>query len=286
MNEEQKRVFEELKAISKNLKLADEEQIRNVIKILFSKMPINIVDFHKGREIERAVGNSNDSELHTSVSRLSYKPAELNETNQRASLQGKTMFYGSALFLGGPSSEKEIMYERIIGCSEANELLREDMDGENYMTFAKWDVIEDIPMACFIDPHKKYDSDYLTKIQSNQNKFIEEKIQDKEDIEFVKDIYSFISNEFSKKVSEREDYIISALISDLLASHSYGIYYPSVQAYGQGMCVAIPPNTADQKLQFKKALICRIEKSKKNISIENSYIGILNNGKIEYTQVN
>lgn len=286
MNEEQKRAFEELKALSKNLKLVDEEKIRNVIKILLSKMPINIVDFHKGRKIERAVGNSNDSELHTSISRLSYKPAELNETNQRASLQGKTMFYGSALFLGGPSSEEEIMYERIIGCSEANELLREDIDGENYMTFAKWDVIEDIPMACFIDPHKKYDSDYLTKIQTKQNKFIEEIIQDKEDIELIKDIYSFISNEFSKKVSEREDYIISAIISDLLASENYGVYYPSVQVFGQGMCVAIPPNTADRKLQFKKALMCRIEKSKKNISIENSYVGTLVDEKIEYTKIN
>ena len=48
-----------------------------------------------------------------------------------------------------------------------------------------------------------------------------------------------------------------------------GVLYPSVQAFGEGLCVAIKPSIAKKTLELEKVLQCRIIRNKNNVELRN-----------------
>lgn len=267
-----------------NLEEYPTEEIRGLLHELVYKVPLYVTDFHQGRCIERAVNNTVEEPLFISKARISYKPKHLNGNYQRASIPNETMFYGSVLFL----DEDKIEYERIIGAYEACELLRDDLEGESLITFGKWEVIEDLPLVTIIDPYKDYSSKYLNGLKVAQNNFIKGLISDEDDRECVNHIYSFLSSEFSKQVKRKEEfnYLISSIFANSIVSSNFdGVYYPSVQAFGEGMCVAIIPEAVD-KLCLKKVMLCNIEKHGKVVQIDNLKLCVLESADTPFVYSN
>ncbi|MFD2904656.1 hypothetical protein [Sphingobacterium anhuiense] len=267
----QKRVAE-LKLMASDLTKFSEDEVRKIISSILPQIPLFICDFEKGRIIERAVSNNSLENLHTNVERLSFKPADLNDKLQRASIINDTMFYGSVLFLGN----KEINYERIIGSFEACGLLRENEDGDEIMSFGQWTVIDQISFVTIIDPLKKYKNEYLKTLQEQQNKYFSQSIKESSCLEIILDFHSFLADEFSKDVNKAENhnYLISSVTANIFKTHGYGVYYPSVQIMGEGMCVAIPPGMTS-RIILEKILVCKISKRGKSIEISNQKIAIL-----------
>lgn len=227
------------------------------------KLCIMLSDFHKEKEIERAVNNSIDEPEFNQVSRISFKPSRLNNNYLRASTPKDTMFYGSVLSKID-LSEEENKYNRIIGATEISTLMRssEIMEGWSRITFGKWVAKESISLATIIDPTKDYDEPYLNKLKARYLVYLEEVSTDiKENtLHWLK----FLSKEFSKKVANgnNHDYLISAKFTELFINIGKydGVVYPSVQSSGYGLCVAIHPD-AVSKMKLIKVLQCKLIKS-------------------------
>src|SRR5690606_9197633 len=99
----------------KNLDLSKlpENEIESLVKQLFSiPIPIVTTDYRNPKEFERAVNNTKDEPIFNSKNRISYKPAQYNDTFQRASTPKTTMFYASVIPEKELSAE-EIKYARI-----------------------------------------------------------------------------------------------------------------------------------------------------------------------------
>ena len=173
-----------------------------------------VTDYHKSKNIERAVNNTKDEPEFNLVARISYKPAEYNQTFLRASTPNTTMFYGTVISEYFKEAEKR--YARVTGISEISTLLRspEILQEESRVTFGKWEVDSTISLATIIDPTKEYTQPYLNELKNKYIHFIAEasvEVQ-KESIKYLK----YFSEEFSKEVGacQNHDYLISALLTE------------------------------------------------------------------------
>lgn len=260
---EVREIIEKLKAL--DLSTFPENRIKELLKEL-PLVPTIIIDYGKGKTFERAVNNPDSTPFNTK-SRISYKPSQFNTTHQRASTPNNTMFYASVI--PEELSVEEVKYARITGAYETVDLLRENIDGERIVTFGKWEVKETISVVCIFDPNIDYKVDYINKIRdfykSQQISSIE---VDKRD-----EVLSFLAAEFSKDSNGQiYNYLISATMTELLTSTGVdGILYPSVQADGYGLCIALHPRAVD-KLQLHKVLQCKVIKNGESIKILNEKV--------------
>jgi hypothetical protein len=236
----------------------------NEIKRIIHKtghVAIMITDYHEFKDIERAVNNTKDEPEFSLVARISYKPAEYNQTFLRASTPNTTMFYG--VVISEYFKEAEKRYARVIGISEISALIRsrEILEGQSRITFGKWEVTSNISLATIIDPTKEYTQPYLNELKDKYLRFIaKEPVEvQKESIKYMK----YFSEEFSKEVGacQNHDYLISALLTEFLVAKGFdGVVYPSVRSQGYGLCVAIHPRVMNH-LKLTRVLQCKIIKT-------------------------
>lgn len=256
------------------------------------KLAIMLTDLNEKKEIERAVNNSKSEPEFTTVSRLSFKPSKFNTTFQRASTPKSTMFYGSVVLqnIDRKLSDEEKEHLRIVGFTEVSTLSRSDeiLEGRSRITYGKWELKETISLASIIDPSKEYDKPSAQQLKNNYINYLKKCPIDVANN--TKEWLSFLSDEFSKKVAQgnNHEYLISAMFTELFIKHTDfdGVIYPSVQAEGYGLCVAIKPESVS-KLKLTKVLQCSIEKTQSadgenHFFIDNEKKCLVKNGADEF----
>jgi len=178
---------------------------------------------------------------------VSYKPAEQNVKPQRATLPGRTAFYGSICH-----EEESLINMRYIALLESSKLYRQGVtaNGTEDYTLSRWVTNRPLRLAVFVH-ESVYDGVRDNKLLEmsrhewqNGKTFLDNPLQFDE--------YSrYVTQQFAKLVENDYEYIISATIAEMLmyASRVDGVMYPPVQAAGEhGMNVAIRPDVADEKL--------------------------------------
>ncbi len=248
------------------------------------KLCIMLTDLHKGKRIERAVNNSKEEPKFRNISRISFKPAEFNHNYLRASTPKNTMFYGTAFSEDDKITENKMKYERIIGSAEVSTLMRssEILEGWSGITFGSWILEDTISLATIIDPTKEYDHPYLNKLKKRYTEFLEEVPKDiKENtLKWLK----FLTTEFSKKVANgnNHDYLISAKYTEIFVNTGKydGVIYPSVQASGYGLCVAIHPK-AVSRMRLNYVLQCKLTKTQREDGENHFLLENIKNAKVE-----
>lgn len=251
------------------------KETESLLKQLFSvPIPIITTDYAYPKEFERAVNNTNDEPIFNSKNRISYKPAQCNDTFQRASTPKTTMFYASVI-LEKDLSDEEIKYARITGAYETVDLLREDINGERIVTFGKWQAQGLISVTTIFDPNIDYKINYINTVRD----FCKEQKLSEKEIFQRDEVLIFLAGEFSKKITKGENYnyLISAIVTQLIVNHnSDGVLYPSVQSDGYGLCVALHPRVMD-RLKLTKVLQCRIIKEDGSVEINNEKVCLIEN---------
>lgn len=217
----------------------------NEVKFLVSKFAPKFLGIWipKGHRIERIRPDANVFERDG----MSYRPAKDNTKPQRATLPGKTAFYGTLVHM-----EDSTVNTRYVSLLEASKLYRKgpQENGRKTYTWSRWMVKEDIHLVVIVDEtvfSGAIHNPILNQARQEWEKgksFIDGVMQSNE-------YNSFVTAQFAKQVSHDYEYIISATIAEMLmyASKADGVMYPPVQAAGDyGMNVALRPDVADAKL--------------------------------------
>ena len=180
---------------------------------------------------------------------MSYRPATDNTKPQRATLPGKTAFYGTLVHM-----EDSTLNTRYVSLLEASKLYRKgpQENGRETYTWSRWVVKEYIHLVVVVDEtvfsgaiHNPI-LDQARHEWEKRRSFIDGVMQSNE-------YNSFAAAQFAKQVNHDYEYIISATIAEMLmhASKADGVMYPPVQAAGDyGMNVALRPDVADTKLML------------------------------------
>ncbi len=162
----------------------------------------------------------------------------------------------TSIFYGAISSS-EICQARVTAVAEVSSLFRNgpcaSLEDELH-TISVWEVVKDMRMVEIVlsDDAMKSNKDVQKRFEE-QRDFLKNKRT--EDIDLYLDFLRFISNEFSKKVKEGEDwsYKISAAYSSLVLERPGvdGIIYPSVQTVYKGFNVTVKPENVDEYLRVR-----------------------------------
>lgn len=206
---------------------------------------------------------------------LSYVPAHKNKKYQRASTPNQTMFYGVL---------SDTRDSQLVGClGEICDCLRNPnpQDGEYYAIISFWIVRETISLFTIINPESTGNkSDNLKRMAGELDSFMEENKDsfDKEDIILLQ---KFMYQQFNKKALPESDYWIPALFTmDLIKSEKIdGILYESAQVIDEKLdnvlCVAIKPESVEQKLSFLSAIKVIITITNGKATIKREMIDII-----------
>ncbi|MGF7138317.1 hypothetical protein [Roseimarinus sediminis] len=273
-----RRIIEELKNI--DLNEVPIEYIKEKL-IEFGKFGVMTTTLHAGKRIIRVRPSENTS--FKTISELSYKPQILNTTYQRASTPNMTMFYGAIVpeILG----KSEPTTARITTLYEVSNFVRDsETMGEKKFTFSAWDVIEDVTLISLIH-HKNFERPTKLSIELQQ-KYKELTVMNPDFKIPSIEISSFLANEFAKDVKTDSDYKISAAYAEISSEKYDGVLYPSMRLAGEGINIAIKPESVDNKLTFVGAVECTVYKNKKNVYLgNNSKARLLENGKLEFYSI-
>lgn len=180
---------------------------------------------------------------------VTYRPSNQNTKPQRATLPGKTAFYGTICHIDEPLSNM-----RAIALFEASKLCKGDknVNGTEQYTLSRWRANDELKLAVFA-----HESVYPDAVNNKLLAAAKEELVSKKtflDEVFCFDEYiKYVTQEFAKPVYPLNDYdyIVSATIAEMLmyASRLDGVLYPSVPSKGMyGMNVALREDIADTKL--------------------------------------
>lgn len=264
-------IIKEIQAF--DLKTATVEDIRKNLELL-QKFGVMITTLHRGKKIIRA--RLSEEKSFESISALSYKPQQFNQTFQRASTPNKTMFYGS--IVPEIQGKTEPTTARITIVFEISEFVRDTKTiGELDLTFSAWEVLEDIELVSIVH-HKGFQRP--TILSKNLQQQFEKLNSDSPELEIPSlEISAFLASEFAKEtIKHHTDYKISAIYSEIASEKYDGILYPSVRLAGEGINIAIKPETVDSKLKFLGASECRIYKNGLPVFLDNLTNGEVYNG--------
>ncbi len=273
-----KEIIEKLSKL--DLSIYPAEEVKKLIKQLGS-FGVIVTNLHPGKRILRGRINEKPHEFDK-ISKVSYKPSEFNKTYMRASTPNKTMFYGSIVpeILG----EKEPPTARITVIYEISEFARDpESVGEQLITFSVWEVQEDIKLISLVH-YKKFErpTELSKQLQADFEEFIKQH-PDKE--ESTREIVEFLGEQFAKIVSPDKDYnyLISACYSEIITELGFdGVLYPSVKLAGEGINVAIKPESVS-KLKLVHVGECTLYKNKKQVFIGNDTVAKINeDGSFQY----
>lgn len=240
-----------LKSLSSVTNNDNPEKIRKLILSTRAKIVIPKLVLGEGKYIYRATPINNIVDV-SNFNRLSYKPASINKTYQRASTPLNTMFYGIV---------SNTYTNAVMGClGETCDCLRNiDTPNKHYkVVISEWRLKNDVALVQMISVKGINKSNVF----SNQREIIEiikenNALNELENVEFLE----FISNEFKKKCQQESDYWISAIYTEFLTQlMGYdGIVYESVQAIDPALsevkCVALTPNFTDNNLAFERGIV-------------------------------
>lgn len=234
-------IIEPLKNI--DFENATPDDIRN---ILYSKpLPTIQSEVIKGTYIVRArKGNG-----YTKRSQMTYCPVKFCSSIQRATLAGQTMFYGVI-----SDDQAYLENARAISISECSKLTREGKEsiGREKFTLSYWEVIKPLKVVSFIADSTFPEVQNNKLLNDLRDVFKKLLFTDQE-----KDLIRFISNEFSKVVTDNKEYLISATISSDIINNTEidGIIFPSVQLGGQaGVNIALSTKAVNSKLRFIRTI--------------------------------
>lgn len=157
---------------------------------------------------------------------VSYRPADKNTRPQRATLPGKTAFYGTMCHV-----EESLMNTRYIALLEASRLVKQGLtaNGEEHYTLSRWITSQPIKLAVFV-----HDSVFKEAVHNRLLVVAKQKWDNGKT--FIDDVFQaeeysrYVTSQFSKPVTEDYEYIITATIAEMLmyASRCDGVMYPSV----------------------------------------------------------
>ena len=231
---------------------------------IITDCPVAIVPYIiKGAYILRARRGKGFKER----SEMTYCPAQLCTGYQRASLPGETMFYG---VISDDQNHQE--NARAICASECSTLCAEGMEsiGREFFTLSYWKIKEPLKVFSLITDTT------FPNVQNNKmlNLMRENFLTiHKDSSDYEKKLAHFISDDFSKRVIDNKEYMLSAtLTTEIINDMGFdGVVYPSVKLSGQcGLNIALKPSSVDSKLEFtyvvdqvlyknKDHSICRVE---------------------------
>jgi hypothetical protein len=238
---------------------------------------------HPGKRILRGRINEKPGE-YDHVSKVSYKPQEYNKTYMRASTPKQTMFYGS--IVPEIRSKKEPDTARATILYEISEFARDpESVGEQTVTYSVWEVQEDIELLSLMH-YKEFErpTELSKKLQTEFEDFIKKHPEKKES---TSDIVEFLGEQYAKMVSPDEDYnyLISACHSEIVSEFGLdGVLYPSVKLAGEGINVAIKPDSV-KKLKLVHVGECTLYKNKKESIMGNDTDAEINkDGSLKYKQ--
>lgn len=250
-----------------NLEYINEEIIRYVLKGVVG-LGTMVVTYNPGKGILRARPMGDGESRFSTVSDFSFKPQHLNREFQRASTPSRTMFYGSTVREGLKTGE--IDTARVIALAESMPWIRDKtVSGIRKIAYGKWINQEPLELLAIVN----------NKGFHGVNSFSEEVYQG-----FLKSLnahspeyrnailgfYDYMAQEFSKEIKSPLDYQVSAIFSDMMCNHHNidGILYPSFRMEGQGLNIAIKPESMD-KLSLYAAGEFLIYKNKAQIMVGN-----------------
>lgn len=211
---------------------------------------IPLLQLAKGAYVYRVSIIEDMSELK-SYKRLSYKPAHMNDTYQRASTPSNTMFYGIVA---------DSYVHALMACmGETCDCLRiENSPHKHYNIVASiWELKSDVALVQMLDikgNNKSYEFGNTNELQNCISEYNSGNVQKNELF------LEFIGNEFRKKATQDADYWVSAIYTEILTQNLRypGIVYESVQAVDSSLtevhCVAFTPEFTDSQLNFVKAV--------------------------------
>ncbi|GHB24501.1 hypothetical protein [Mongoliitalea lutea] len=245
-----------------------EEVIRSVFDHV-KNVGTMVVTYNAGKGILRARPMGDGEPRFSTVSDFSFKPQHLNREFQRASTPRRTMFYGSTVREG--LKPGEIDTPRLITLAESMPWIRDKtVSGIKKIAYGKWITQEPLELLAIAN----------NKGFHGVNSFSEEVYQaflnnlNAHSLEYrnaILSFYDYMALEFSKEIKNSLDYQVSAIFSDMMCNHANidGILYPSFMMEGQGLNIAIKPESM-KKLGLFAAGESLIYKNKDQMMVGNS----------------
>lgn len=240
--------FAKLKEYSKNLSAVSYDEIYDLLKNGIKFIPLPIAKLWKNAYIDRVRPNKGTT-LFKHIDELGYIKDENVINNYltsfgRANNPHQVMFYGAL-------ETTLIDKPRLTAIAETSHIFRipgtDCEDGEHY-TVSRWETQKElfIVEVVFSEYALKNNPDIAKSFQ-NQRKLLQEHNLEPQEITFHLDFLKFISEEFSKRVTNPEDYKISAAYTNLALLHPdvSGITYPSVQTDYFGVNIVLTPEIID-----------------------------------------
>lgn len=246
------KAFSLLKEYADRLTEISYDKIVDLLSNGIKQIPFPMAKLHKGHFIDRARKNENNK-LYKHINELSYIKDNYIIQNKltkygRVNLPHQVMFYGA---LKTPYIDKT----RLTAIAETSDLFRniqQNQFGEEYYTVSRWRIKEELEGVeiVFSDDALK-NSEYIRKSYEKQKQFLEELKLTKQEKDFYLEFLRFISNQFSKRVNNYEEYKISVAYANIVLSHTNinFIVYPSVQTEYRGENIVLKPEIVDKYLE-------------------------------------
>lgn len=242
--------FEKLKEYSKDLSSVSYEEIYDLLKKGIKYIPIPLAKVRKNAHIDRVRPNKG-STLYEHIDNLGYiKDKEIIDkyltSFGRANRPHQVMFYGAL-------ETSLIDKQRLTAIAETSDLFRENKDSLDgkYCTVSRWETQDEflIVEVVFSEFALKNNPD-IKKSFDKQKELLQDHGLDEKEVNFHLDFLKFISEEFSKKVTNSEDYKISAAYTNIILLHpeTNGISFPSVQTEYFGVNIVLTPEAVDKYL--------------------------------------
>lgn len=248
--------FEKLKDYAKNLDKVSYDEVYDLLKNGIQFIPLPLAKVRKNAFIDRVRPNKGET-LFKHISELGYIKDQYVIDNVlksfgRANNPHQVMFYGAL--------ETELIdKQRLTAIAETSHIFRVEgtdcVDGEHY-TVSRWETQEEfLVVEIVFSEYALKNNPEIAQSFENQKKLLEGHDLDDKEHAFHLEFLKFISEEFSKKVSNPEDYKISAAYTNLALLHPdvSGITYPSVQTEYFGVNIVMPPEMVDK---YVKPIIC------------------------------
>lgn len=226
------------------------DELESILHSIKGHLIIPAITMAAGVPLYRATRISNLAEV-TSIDRLSYKPAHLNNTFGRASTPNHTMFYGI--------SATNTLNALCSCLGEVCPCVRDYEPPKDYymIVLSKWVLKKDFLLATIVDVDGNNRSNELKDFFS-YDEFLASISLLPNSCDVI-EFWRMMNREFTKRVTEEQDYMVSACFSELIMSMNLydGIIYESVQSTDEklkeSLCVAIPPSVVNNYLEYETA---------------------------------
>ncbi|MCR5863506.1 hypothetical protein LRS05_15875 [Flavobacterium sp. J372] len=255
--------FEKLKEFSQDLSDVSYDEIVDLLKNGIKFIPVPLAKVQKNAHIDRVRPNKG-SVLYEHIDNLGYiKEQEVIDKHLlsfgRANCPHQVMFYGAL-------ESTLIDKQRLTAIAETSDLFRENKDCPDgkYYTVSRWKTNDEflVVEVVFSEYALENNPDIRASFEK-QKRFLLDKGLEEKEIRFHLDFLKFISEEFSKKVTNADDYKISAAYTNIILLHpeTSGITYPSVQTQYFGVNIVLTPEAVDKYLM---PLVCSTQIVYKN----------------------